>query len=216
MDLIKTLNSISVDDIKNIDWGSVKDRLLSKPGLMINIFLIVVTVIIVFTSISKQAITTNDFKSQISGMKLKIDALDKYKIVQKAYKEKTDNIPESISTDQLIETLSDFAIKWNVQILSFSPAKEKSNNFADITNVKINISSEEYANILLFMYDIENSPYMIRVGKLSGSYVEKVINAPRSRNRRGLFMAQQNQSDAKIEKSIEATVEIESVKFKYG
>ena len=143
-------------------------------------------------------------------LRKKMDILEKSRVTQKQYDDFLKGIPEVIPGDRLAETLAGFAVNRDVQILSFSPAKEESNNFIHLTNVEIHIASENYANIILFMRDIESSPYSIRIGKWSGtSATPDDVSRGRSRRSTGQTV------DETIKKEhIEATVEIESVAFK--
>lgn len=208
MDLIKKINSLSVDDIKNIDWESIKDRLLSQPGLLINILIITITAATVMTTFRSQTKTAKTLKSKITEQKEKVEALDRFELTQKKYKEFLKNIPQSISENRLVEMLSEIALKRGVRIVLFSPANKSSNSFVNLTNVEITVTSKEYAGIIRFINDIENSAYAIRIGGWAG-----VSTSPNqySRRRSRRLQPQVNPED----EYIETKIKIETVEFKH-
>lgn len=213
MSLIKKLNNISVDDLKNIDFGRTKEWLQSQPGLIINSLLIIVTIVIVFSSYNKSQESTKLLRKERTQQQEKLKALKSFNALEKQYKSFAKNIPQTIDEDELITVLSEFAIARKVRILSFSPAREDSNNFIKVTSVELNITSEDYANILLFMHDIESSSYLIRIGKWFGVFVAS-DNIDQQRSRKSRRTTQQSVDDVSTKKVIKATIKIESVTLK--
>ncbi len=210
MNIIKKLNSINAEDIKNYDWAQLKDRLLSQPESLIKIGIISFTVIAVALSFRMYTASKKSMKSTLTNLQNKTQAIDNLEATQKQYNNFINSIPKTIPVDQLIEILSATAIKWDVQILSFSPANEKNNGNINLTNVEINIISENYKNIVLFMHDIENSEYSIRIGRVSGS--SGTINQRNSRRRSG----RRTIENSNTKEYITVTVAIESLEFKNG
>lgn len=208
---LKDLNKIDIHDLKNIDWRQAKAQLQSRPGLIINILLIGVTLFVVSSAYQKYARLTKSLGREAAELREKADALEKSRLTQKQYDDFLKSVPEVIPGDRMVETLAGFAVNRGVQILSFSPAKERSDNFIHLTNVEIHIASKDYANIILFMRDIETSPYSIRIGKWSGS-----SGAPEEFSGRRSRRPIRQMVDETVQKEhIEATVEIESVTFKH-
>jgi len=76
--------------------------------------------------------------------------------------------PSSITADQLSKKISEFAVANNVQILSFTPREKKADALKEIASAEIKISSDNYKDIVRFIKDIEDAPYIIIVEKLSG------------------------------------------------
>jgi len=205
---LKDLNNININDLKNIDWRQVKSRLQSRPDLIINILLIVATLTIVFSAYRKYTTVIKSLAKEKKELSAKSEMLEKLELTRKLYNDFIQDIPEIISGDQMIEALSDFAIERNVQILSFSPAKEESNKFVHLTRVEVHVSSESYANIILFMHDIESSPFSIRTEMWSGSSVTPSGTSQR-RSRRSI-----QQITDETKEHIEATIKIESLELK--
>lgn len=206
---LKDLNNIDIKDLQNIDWGAAKDRLQSRPELLINILLTIVTVFVLSSTFKKFIHKSKISKNEQVLLQEKLNAFDKLSAIQKKYRDFRNNVPEVIGDDQLIETLSKFASRHNVQIVSFSPAKKKSNKLISLTSVEVNIASEDYESIILFVNAIESSPYSMRIQKWSGSSVSQVGDS-RSRSQR---FSRQNTGDEPEKKYIQATIQIESVEL---
>lgn len=213
MDLIKKLNNISVDDLKNIDFSRSKEWLQSQPGVMINSLLIIITIVIVFSAYSKNRESAKLLQKEYVQLKEKLEVLDGFNTTEKKYKSFTKNLPQTIDKDELITVLSEFAISRKVRILSFSPAREDSNNFVKVTSVELKIASEDYASILLFMHDIESSSYLIRIGKWFGVFVTS-DSIEQQRSQRSRRSVQQDVYEASTKRVIKATIKIESVVLK--
>ena len=216
MDLIKRLNRININDLKEMDWGLAKDWLQSQPGVLINIAMAVVTFFVVSSTYNRNASTMKALGEERTVLQEKSEALEKANSVEKQYKDFVESIPQTIEEDDLIETLSDFAIRRGVRILSFSPAKEESNKFVNVTSVEVNVASADYTNIVLFMHDIENSPYLVRIGNWSGTFVtqENLTQGGSQRSRRLRRSTQYATDESAQQKFIHATIKIESVELK--
>ena len=210
---LKDLNKIDVSRLKEIDLKRTKEWLLSQPGLLINSLLIVVTIVVVFSTYNKNTETTKSLQEERVQLQERLEAIEKFNAVEKEYKSFTKNIPQTIEADQLITTLSEFAIARGVRILAFSPAKEENNLFFNVTSVEINVASEDYASIVLFMHDIESSPYLMRIGKWSGAFVAS-DSLTEQKSRKPRRTSQQLSDEAVTKKFIQTTVKIESVELK--
>jgi Tfp pilus assembly protein PilO len=155
-----------------------------------------------------QAKTTKTLKSNVAELKEKVKALDKFELIQKEYNEFRKSVPQTLSENKLIEMLSEIALKRGVRIVSFSPASKSSNNFLNLTNVEITVTSADYADLVHFINDIENSIYLIRIKKWSG--VTKASDQPS----RGYSWRLEPPIKSEDE-YIETKVAIETVEFKY-
>jgi Tfp pilus assembly protein PilO len=204
---LKDLNNINIEDLKNLDWAEAKDRFLSQPDRVLNVLMVIMTISVLFFVYKNYTRVTKALGKKVSDLQEKSAALDKFNAAQEELNNFMKDVPKEISGDELIEKLSQFAINRNIQILSFSPAKEKSNNYVSLTSVEIHVTSDNYADIILFMRDIENSPYSVRITKWVGfpTTADSVS--------RGWGGAIIGQGPDNTKKAIEATIEIGSVKF---
>ncbi|HQP10199.1 MAG TPA: type 4a pilus biogenesis protein PilO [Candidatus Omnitrophota bacterium] len=207
---LKDLNNIDIKDLQNIDWNDIKDRLMSQPHLIVNILLAIITVFVLFSTSKKLAVSAKQLKTEQASLKTKLAALEQFNAVKKENKDFLEKMPQAITDDQLIETFSEFAFQRNVQIISFSPAQKKSNSLLTLTSIELNIVSENYENIILFIHDIENSPYAIRIGQWSGKSIKQgEISQGQSRNAN-----RPDDAEEETKEYIQATVKIESMELK--
>lgn len=210
---LKDLNNIDIKDLQNIDWSQLKDRLQSQPGLFIHFLLIIVTLAVLFSSFNTYTQANKQSKIETAELNKRLAALDKFEIAKTQHGDFFKEAPKAIAGDQLTQTLSEFAIKRDVQILSFSPAQNKSNNLISLTSVEVNIASESYANIILFVHDIEESSYPIRIKSWSGTSIASREILTQSSPRQRRFFQRPSPEDEK-KNYIRAIITIESVELK--
>jgi len=209
---ISDLNKIKIEDFKNIDWELAKDRLLNNPTLIICIaagIITAATTSYAYRSYQSVALTQ---KTEVNALLQKVKALDSFEAVQKQYAEFVANVPETISENEMIELLSKIALTRDVQIMSFSPTRRKSNSNINVTKVDITIASESYIDTIQFMRDIEKAPYSIRIGGWSG--ILKMPSSAPQRSSQRLGRRQVTSNEIKNE-YVEAKIRIETVEFKH-
>ena len=211
---ISDLNKITVTDIKSYfkghDLESIKDRLLSNPAPVICFFAIVITITAVVLAYRVHKGVVMAQKIEVRELQKLVEKVSDFENTQKQYRDFLSKVPKAISESKLIEMLSEIALKRNVQILSFSPANKKGTSHTNLTNVEIKIASENYADTIRFINDIENSPHSIRIGKWSGNLT--MPTRVSQRFSRGF----NRRTDSRVVKKeyIEAKIEIETVEFK--
>lgn len=206
---LKDLNKIDIKDLQKIDLNEVKERVQSRPDLLINIALIVVTVFVIFSSFNKYKDVARTSKLQITKLKKRVDALEQFENVKKELSDFVKESPDAIAGDRFIQILSEIATRRNIQILSFSPTVRKSNKYIGLTSVEINIASENYADIILFVKDIEQSVHPIRINDLSSATITQSELLARSRRppRRTTY-------DTTEKMFVKASITIDSVELK--
>lgn len=219
---ISDFNKITVKDIsgllKDFDWNSfkdllnwqsVKERLSRNPVSFICPLMVIITIIAVIMSfrIYKDIAITQ--KTEVSDLRKRSKAVSIFESTQKEYRVFLAKSPQPISESKLIKMLSEIAFARNVQITSFSPASKEDTGYVSLTNVEITITTEDYANAIRFINDIENSPHAIRIGKWSG--ILKMPHRIAGKYSRGFY--RRVDSGAKKDENIEAKIKIETVEF---
>lgn len=203
MNIIKTLNSIDVQSLKKIDFAQIKDILQGKPNIFINIGLITLTLFSAYYLFTSKKNESKKLNQEISLMKDKLAIVEQYNQLKKQYDDFMKNFPESVSSDELINKLSNMAVDHNIQILSISPAQKKTDDWGELTLVNLNISSDSYDDLVRFIEVIENAPFMIRIEKWSGEMKED-------------YSSRQSTDTDTQETPILADIEIGSYKLKNG
>jgi hypothetical protein len=209
---LKDLNSIDIKDLKNIDLTEVKSRIQSQPGLLIIILMAFVTIAVLYSSFNGYTTATKSSKIQTAELQERLAAIEKLEGSQKLHASFVKEAPKAIAADQLIQTLSEFAFQRNVEILSFSPVQEKNNKYVNLTSVQVNIRSEDYASIILFVHDIEKSSHPIRIKNWSATSITP-NKTPQRRSRRSTRPSGIKDEDD-MKEYIKTTITIESVELK--
>jgi len=220
---ISNLTKITVTDIKsyfqNLDWESVKDllnwesvkeRALDNPTPIICVVAILISIISVSSAYDVHKNTTETRETEVSELQKQVEEVSVFENTEKQYHDFLANIPKAISGSKMIEMLSEIAIERNVQILSFSPVSKKGNSYINLKNLAFTIVSENYADTIRFIHDIEKSPHSIRIGKWYGIFKMPARTSQRFSRR---FNRQIDNAEIKNE-YIEVKIEIETVEFK--
>lgn len=197
--IVNALRNINIKDLQNIDARELGDMLRQRIDIILTVVPVVVTIIVMANMFKGYAKKSQTLAWEIGQMQERVEVIRESERLKKNYSVFLENFPESILTDQLINKLSEFAADRKVQILSFSPVKEKSDDYIKVAGVQINVTSDSYKNIVLFMRDIEAAPYALRVEQWSAKMKEQTINAGT-----GEFKKQ----------TVEAGMEIDSIKLK--
>ncbi len=156
-------------DIKNIDVKQVNEFFVKKPNIAVSILLGVVSIFLVFKFFSEKQVESTRIKRTIDEVQKKIDAINQYNQSLKEFNEYVDALPVGLVGSALLDTLTEFAEKNNIRVLSFTPAQSQSSQFYDSTSISMDVSARNYKDLLLFVYEIENSPYNLRVNQWSES-----------------------------------------------
>lgn len=197
---IEKLNSINLEDLKKIDINQFKDLLRRSPVIVLNIVFVLGSCFTALTLFNKAMSDEKKMKASNASYEEKLEAVKKQKKAKEELDQFAANFPKELVGRQLIDKFSELATNRNVHILSFSPAKEKSDQYSILTTVNLSIESNDYKNIILFVKDIENFPFAVRLEKFSAemrSSIETNINI-----------------DEKEENLINADIEVSSVRIK--
>jgi len=165
---LKDLSQIDINDLKNIDVKKIVDVVKSRPDILIIAALIILTLILVIHNFSSNKIKSKKLKKSIKQAEEKLKVTDLNRSLHSQYNDFVDQFPDTLTDDQMINKLADFALAHDVRIQTFSPANERNYNNWVLTSIKLKISSQNYQNTVAFIKSIETAPYAIRIEKWSG------------------------------------------------
>ncbi len=168
--ILKNLSNLQINDLKNINYQKYLKDLRKKPGVLINLGLIAFALIFSGYTFKKSQHSVKSTRTEISNLENKLKTMETYNETQKTLKDFLDNLPPRITEDDLINLLTDFAQERNIQIESFSPAKRQSSQYYDLSSMILQTRVENYKDLWLFINDIEESPYALRIENWSGSF----------------------------------------------
>ena len=194
-----SLRNININDLRNIDARQIGDMLRQRVDIALNITLVLVTMAATVLMVKGSGKRSEMLTWEIKQLEERGEAVKESERLKSEYAAFLKSFPESILTDQLINKLSEFAADRQVQILSFSPVKEKGDNYIKVTGVQISVSADNYKNIVLFMKDVEDAPYALQVGQWSATMKEQRIKAGAEEFRK---------------QTVEANIQIGAIQFK--
>jgi len=211
---IEKLNSIDAKELKNInfsklreiDVATIKQELIERPDLAINLVLICLTLGVAVYSFTSYKNLSKSYAAEIIELKKKLEVLEEKNKNQSIYDQFIKSFPENIPKDLMIGQLSDLATRSNIRIISVSPANSKEDEFMKLTSVNLQVEAKTYEDLILFMFDIEHSLYSLRIDKWSNKHKSQVFNPGEMNN----AIEEQNQTEI----DIEVILEIGSIELK--
>src|SRR3989338_572398 len=160
---IKNLAKLDVNKLKEIKVSSIQNLFDEKPNTIIIILLMILTLGCAYKIFESSTKESSRLKSEISKIEERIDALKLFQTSEKKLDQFTEEFPEYLSSDQLIQKIFEIAQLHNVQILKTTQPTEKSDTFKTLTRITVTVSSDNYNQIVGFINEIEQSTYSVRV-----------------------------------------------------
>ncbi|MBF0531800.1 MAG: type 4a pilus biogenesis protein PilO [Candidatus Omnitrophica bacterium] len=200
---------MNFDDLKNFDWQSLQKIspeevvffLQSKLTLFINTGMILVTLIVLGALWNNARAQQAALLRQLIALKQKTETVAAGKAAAKEYADFFAQLPKPIESDELRDVLSQLAVERHIQILEFTPLGNKENESINLLQVRMNLVSDTYRDMVAYIRAIETLPFAVRVDKWSG------------RTKDARFQGEVN---SLAEVPIQATVEIGLVVLKNG
>lgn len=196
---VASLRNININDLQNIDARQLSDMLRQRIDIVLNITLVLVTMVATVLIVKGSGKRSEMLTWEIKQLEERGEAVKESERLKGEYAAFLKSFPEPILTDQLVNKLSEFAADRQVQILSLSPVKEKSDSYIKVAGVQINVSSDNYKNIVLFMKDVEEAPYALQVARWSAEMKEQRIREGAEESRK---------------QTVEANIQIGAIQFK--
>ena len=166
MDL-KTLQNFDIKNLKNLNISQIKDNIFGQPTIFINILLIGLTIFATIYIYKNNRLQSQKLTQELQEKQKKTALVGEYTGIEKEYTTVLNGFPEFINTDELINKLSQYAVEHNVQIVNYLRTDPKKDEFSEQAMINLNIAAEAYKDIILFVNDIEKSPYAVRIGRWS-------------------------------------------------
>jgi len=169
VEIINKLNKINVNDLKNIDHVKLLNSIKGRPDILLITAAVAAALLGSCKIVGQSQGEMKSTKEKIRVLEEKVTAIKDYKSSQSQLQEFTSQIPEPVDGDSLMNVLTDFASKRQIKIESFSPSKSRSETLYDTASLQLNVVSEDYKNLWLFIRDIEDSNRPIHIKRLKTS-----------------------------------------------
>jgi len=135
----------------------------------IDVFKFFGKVFVVFYSFGYRDRTTKEIKAKITEFETKLSAIEVQKKSAEHLADFFKSFPEAIPSEPLINYLNNLANQNRIEIISIFPAKKTSKTLYELTTLQMQLAAHAYADLSLFIYDIENSPYAVRIENFSSN-----------------------------------------------
>jgi Tfp pilus assembly protein PilO len=172
MDL-NELTKLNIEDLKKLDYKVLAKDLKKRPDILAILGVILVTLVICLNIYAGRQNEIRGLQSKASLLERKIKLIDEYDAAQKELEAFRGTLPKKMTESELIDKITDLTTARNIRIESFSPAGATETPLYTTSEFSLNIATKNYKDALLFIYDIEKSPYSIRVDHLSVSPAEQ-------------------------------------------
>ncbi|HOW36246.1 MAG TPA: type 4a pilus biogenesis protein PilO [Candidatus Omnitrophota bacterium] len=165
-----TLKDLSEYDVKNLDIKKIVQNIRQSRELMINIVIVFTTFFLAIQIIDKSSKEISSLKIKVADLEKMSKAITEYKNADEALTLFLNASPKGLTeTEAIINKINNYAIKHDIQILSFTPAQQENRENLKKTGVTFDFKANRYEDIGLFIYDIENADYNFRIEQWSAS-----------------------------------------------
>jgi len=156
-------------DLKKIDIDQIIQILKEHRNTVLKLAVVIGALVIAGIMFNDYHIKEAALYVRISQMQKKLDAITSQKGAIKGLNDFKVSFPKGISEDQSITQITSYATAQNVSISTFSPTEDQDMGLYSITKVSFTGTAPDYRDMVLFLRDIEESPYLFRVDSWSGN-----------------------------------------------
>lgn len=150
-------------DLKNIDINKLKDQLLDRKELLVQVVLVLVTFLMVLSIFNKSQAEVKRLNTQIAGLKAKENDIKSFTKSRDEIKAFSKNVPTPLLEDQVIGFITDLADKHKIKILTISPAKVDNKESLSMTTLQFALVANEYKDMVRFITSIEHSKNLLQI-----------------------------------------------------
>ena len=175
------LSDLKQLDLKDLDLAQIKDNLLERKDLLINIGLVVGTVALCFFIFNNNRNVAATAQAKVVEMLGKTDVIVQHHKSLDKIKKFKEQFPAPLNENDIVDLVTNSAIKDKVQILTYSPAQETNSGIYSRLTMQYSFIAMDYANMIQFLYDIEHTPNALRVENWNGTVDSGNLNS-RGRN----------------------------------
>ena len=161
-DLVKQI-LLKVDALKDLSFEDVKTFVLENLSIVLSIVIGSVVLIIVAILIYNSFNDYTDLDSRLSVLRSKEEPVTQNEKIKKNINKFRDGLRPALSEDQMISYISARADKRGIVIESFEPVQVIFKSFYQETKLNFSCRSENFTKTMLFIKDLENSDFLIKV-----------------------------------------------------
>jgi hypothetical protein len=159
-------------DFKDLDTGKLVKIFKGHRNSIIKIALILGSLLMAGMIFNDHRIKEQNLRSRIVQIQQKLEVvIARDEAIQDLNNFKS-SLPNKLSEFELITLISKYAKSQHVVITSLSPAESRDMGLYDMISIRFDVVSDDFKDIMLFLRDIENSKFPLRVDSWSGHEAE--------------------------------------------
>jgi len=109
-----------------------------------------------------------DIRLRMSGVQQKLDVIISRQEAIKNLEDFKASFPKGINEDQIITQITQYATANGISISSLSPEESQNMGLYDVTRVALMGVARDYKAMVLFLRDMEKSPYLFKMDSWEG------------------------------------------------
>lgn len=173
------ITDLSKLDVKDINVAKIKDQILERKEIAIQVLLGVVSFFVAVSMFNQSQGQIKQYKLKIASLQAKTGSIDQYNTTQTDVKDFLSKVPDPVSEDKIINLVTDLAGKNGVKIITFTQADVQKNNTMQITTLIFSLVADSFSGMVRFMADIENGKDFLQIWSCD---VDPQINKKTSKN----------------------------------
>ncbi len=204
---LSELSKLDIKDINKLDYNKIWRDLKKAPEQLLTIVVILASLLFIAHFCLTKSSELRSVEFQIKDLLNKKKAMDEYNGAKKEHDDLLNNLTKGLSEDELANAITTMAIQRGVRLESFSPARKVTEELYELTSIHLDISSKQYDSIFLFIHDVENSPFNLRIETLRGNTMDNLT----TQRRKDKHLKEKNIDE---NPEIRVSLEIASIIFK--
>ncbi len=165
LDKLRNL-SFNLDAIKDISPEDVRNFINERQSAVLAVILFLAGFIIMAVILNLRFTEHANLTAQLEVLRSKEQPVKDYEKITKEYHSFLNSLPPSLSENDMISFVAGKANHRNIQVDSFEPAEVKTKSFYRETTLGFSCNAASFQNILLFLHDLENSKFLVKVDLL--------------------------------------------------
>ncbi len=171
------ISDLSKINIKDIDLAKIQENLLQKPDLLIQLIITGISFFILIKVVAGGLLEEKKVQEKIQELGKKVARIKAHDDLQKEYSQFLADLPPGLPTDDLMGRVTELAGEHSIQISNFSPPKEIKKKFHTLTILSLNVTANNYQDMVTFIRSIEESSENLRVDRWTSAAKAQTTNS---------------------------------------
>ena len=155
---------ITLEELQKADLKKLIKTVLEKKDVLAQVVVAGISIVVLIAILGNPQ--GGQYRQEIQQLNAKISVIHDYEQGLKDQKLFLAALPKELDEDQFSAQIVDYASQSHVNILAFSPTGKKEEGLAKLSTVstlQINIHVDKYKDFLMFLKNIEGSPFALRI-----------------------------------------------------